>query len=190
MCGPYEAWGISKHGVLDGTRCRYSYTAAEKKCRDSYSRNWIACNKSYKYEWSGSRNVLKVTTGIEHQFGWHFPTFNLVRHNKMRVYLPKEGDLSYYKEAWLGTEQGTTWIHVTAALLEQAGDSADSQHKMSLRINGEVVLEDFTNNISKNYNLNVWASNFRSTIATIPMIDDHKIHNLRMIRERRSNCTF
>ena len=141
------------------------------------------------YTWSGGeKNILQFTTGTKNAFGYHFPTFNLDKHNELKIYMPKVGDLDYNFKTWTGTEQGQTWLHFTAAVIQQESDSTNEEYEMSLRVNGNLVLEPEPSTIENNYDdIIVYGSNSeKESLADAYYIDKHEIHNLRIMKERKS----
>ena len=61
---------------------------------------------------------------------------------------------------------------------------------MSIRVNGELILEPTTNNLEQDYEqLTVYASSpYKESLATAFEINQHKIYNLRLITARKRKC--
>ena len=57
---------------------------------------------------------------------------------------------------------------------------------MSVRVNGELLIDDESNDELGNRDVTVYGSSPKwESLATAKKIDQHKIHNLRLITERK-----
>ena len=82
------------------------------------------------------------------------------------------------------------WNHITISQLEVESDSSNAEYKMSIRVNGKLILQPTTNNIEEDYgNLIVYASSpYKESLATAYQINQHTIYNLRLIKARKRKC--
>ena len=80
---------------------------------------------------------------------------------------------------------GQKWHHITISQLEEAGDSTSGEYKMSVRVNGVLLIDDESNDELVNRDVTVYGSSPKGSIATASHIDQHKIYNLRLITERK-----
>ena len=81
---------------------------------------------------------------------------------------------------------GQEWHHITISQLEEAGDSSSGEYKMSVRVNGNLLINEERNDELQDRNVTVYGSSPKwESLATAPNIGDHKIHNLRLITERK-----
>ena len=150
--------------------------------------------KTCDFKWhGGEKNILHFTTGKrngfymeENGFGFNFPTFNLDEDDKLKIYMPKEGDKDNHVKIPFDFKSGETWLHFTVANVQDESDSTNNEHKLSLRVNGKLAYSE-KSTIKENYEVAVYGSSRGwESLERAYHIKDHTIHNFRVLTERKS----
>lgn len=112
----------------------------------------------------------------------------MYKQNKIKIYMTKASGEYHKKTATLPIEDYHDWHHITISQIQESSANGGGDYKLSIRVNGKLLLGPETNNlISANHNnLKVYASSPKITnsMADAPQIDAFKLYNLRLIKNR------